>query len=73
MPKMLSSKKVVAVLLREGFIFVSQRGSHGKYRRGLTGKTATVIVPINKREMPIGTLRSIVRQSQLSEEKFFGT
>jgi predicted RNA binding protein YcfA (HicA-like mRNA interferase family) len=66
MPKLLSSTRVVKVLQREGFIFISQRGSHAKFRRA----SATVIVPMAKKEIPQGTLRSIIRQSGLAPEKF---
>ncbi|MGO9763751.1 MAG: type II toxin-antitoxin system HicA family toxin [Solirubrobacteraceae bacterium] len=33
MPKLYSSQEVVKTLQREGFVFVSQRGSHAKYRK----------------------------------------
>jgi predicted RNA binding protein YcfA (HicA-like mRNA interferase family) len=46
------------VLEARGFRFVSQRGSHAKYREG-AGHTATV--PNPKLEVPIGTTRSIIR------------
>jgi predicted RNA binding protein YcfA (HicA-like mRNA interferase family) len=66
MPKLLSSTEVVKALKREGFIFISQRGSHAKYRKG----SATVIVPMAKKEIPHGTLRSIIRQSGLDKFSF---
>jgi predicted RNA binding protein YcfA (HicA-like mRNA interferase family) len=66
MPKLPSSKTVIKILEKEGFIFVSQRGSHAKYRKD----SATVIVPSPKKEIPLGTFKSIVRQSKLSPEKF---
>jgi predicted RNA binding protein YcfA (HicA-like mRNA interferase family) len=66
MPKLPSSKTVIKILEKEGFIFVSQRGSHAKYRKD----SATVIVPSPKKEIPFGTFKSIVRQSKLSPEKF---
>lgn len=66
MPKLLSSKEVVKTLEREGFIFISQRGSHAKYRKD----SLTVIVPMAKKEIPLGTLRSIIRQSGLSKDLF---
>jgi predicted RNA binding protein YcfA (HicA-like mRNA interferase family) len=68
MPKLLSPKATVKILERHGFVFVSQRGSHAKYRKG----AYTVIVPSPKKEIPLGTLRSIIRQSGLSEELFIG-
>ncbi|KKU57219.1 MAG: hypothetical protein UX81_C0042G0010 [Parcubacteria group bacterium GW2011_GWA2_47_12] len=66
MPKLHSSVEVIRVLERNGFVFISQRGSHMKY--GCNGRT--VIVPANRREIPIGTFRSIVRQSGLSDSYF---
>lgn len=69
MPKLLSSNQVVKVLENNGFVFVSQKGSHLKFRKqGVKNKTA--IVPANKREIPIGTLLSIIRQTSLSKEDF---
>ena len=66
MTKLLSSQKIIKVLLNNGFIFISQRGSHQKYRN----EDKTVIVPAQRKEIPIGTLRSIIRQSGLNSDKF---
>jgi predicted RNA binding protein YcfA (HicA-like mRNA interferase family) len=69
MSKLFSSREIVTILLREGFLFISQKGSHAKYRK--TGDVvATVIVPMHKKEIPVGTLRSIIRQAQLPTKKF---
>ena len=69
MPKLLSSKNTVKVLERKGFIFVSQKGSHIKYRKS-GDIVLTVIVPANKKEIPYGTFRYILRQAKLKEEDF---
>lgn len=61
MPKLFSSKEIIKILEQQGFIFVSQKGSHAKYRKGPN----TAIVPVPRKEIPIGTFRSIVRQSGL--------
>ncbi len=66
MPKRYSSKEIEAVLRREGFSFISQRGSHAKFRRD----DRTVIVPAGRKAIPIGTFRSILRQSGLAAEDF---
>ncbi|MBK5275346.1 MAG: type II toxin-antitoxin system HicA family toxin [Desulfuromonadales bacterium] len=66
MPKLYSSRYIIAVLLRHGFYEVSQSGSHKKFYNG----ASTVIVPAGKREIPIGTFLSIVRQSGLSRNDF---
>ena len=69
MPKLFSSDEMIKALRKKGFVFISQRGSHAKFRK--VGKpTLTVIVPANKKEIPFGTLRSIYRQSHLSETDF---
>jgi predicted RNA binding protein YcfA (HicA-like mRNA interferase family) len=66
MPRLYSSAHVVKTLEREGFQFVSQRGSHAKYRKA-GDPVRTVIVPAARKEIPRGTLRSILRQSGLDE------
>ncbi len=70
MPKLRSSREIIRVLERQGFVFISRRGSHLKYRKSRVGKTLTVIVPADKKEIPIGTFRSMLRQSQLTEGNF---
>jgi predicted RNA binding protein YcfA (HicA-like mRNA interferase family) len=67
MARLLSSAEVVEILTAQGFIFVSQKGSHIKYRHG-NGRS--VIVPAGRREMPRSTLGSIIRQSGLPRELF---
>ncbi len=69
MPKLYSSRQIIKVLEQKGFIFISQKGSHIKYRK--TGKpTLTTIIPDNRKEIPEGTFRSILRQSNLTQEDF---
>jgi len=66
MPKPIAARQVVRVLQRKGFFFVSQKGSHAKFRKnGLV-----VIVPLHGKEVPYGTFRSILRQSKLAESDF---
>jgi len=67
MGKLLSSAEVVSLLLAQGFAFISQKGSHLKYR---DDNGHTVIIPAGRREMPRGTLSSIIRQSGLPKELF---
>jgi len=67
MSKLLSSSQIIKVLLKFGFKLVSQRGSHQKYQK----EGYTVIVPSPRKEIPVGTFRSTVRQSGLSLNDFF--
>ncbi|PIR55110.1 type II toxin-antitoxin system HicA family toxin [Candidatus Peregrinibacteria bacterium CG10_big_fil_rev_8_21_14_0_10_36_19] len=69
MPKLYSSKHIIKVLENKGFFFVSQKGSHTKYRKSAKDPL-TVIVPHPKKEIPFGTFRSILRQSNLTEVDF---
>lgn len=69
MSKLYSSNQIIAVLQRKGFIYISQRGSHVKFRR-FSKTILTVIVPASKKEIPIGTFKSILRQAKLTEEDF---
>ncbi len=65
----LKAKEITAILQRHGFTLISQRGSHQKWRHGESGKQ--VIVPYHKgKQLPLGTLRSIVEGSGIGEHEF---
>ena len=69
MPKRPSSDEIVKVLRRHGFVLVSQKGSHAKYRR--TGSPSrTVIVPMGRKNLLVGTFHSIIEQAGLTEDDF---
>ncbi len=60
---------VTRILQRNGFRFVSQRGSHQKWYNSIT--KSQVIVPEHKgKELPRGTLMSIITGSGLNKELF---
>ena len=67
MGRLYSSNNIERVLNSLGFHFVSQKGSHGKFKNP-DGKT--VILPMNKREIPRGTFRSILQQADITEDRF---
>lgn len=69
MPRAYTVKFVVRILESKGFLFVSQNGSHAKYRKS-RGKILTVIVPVHGKDIKYGTLKSILRQSKLNESDF---
>ena len=69
MPKLYSSDEILKVLQTHGFAFVSQNGSHIKYRKP-GNPTLTVIVPADRKQIPSGTFHSILRQSALSKGDF---
>ena len=52
-----------------GFEEVSSKGSHVKFAKVTPLGTYTAIVP-RHREVPVGTLRSILKQAGISPEEF---
>ncbi|MBU6426844.1 type II toxin-antitoxin system HicA family toxin [Patescibacteria group bacterium] len=72
MPRLYSSKHIIKVLTANGFVFVSQRGSHIKYHKISQpgGESATVIIPADRKEVPQGTFASIIRQSGMNKNDF---
>ena len=71
MPKLprISGKEVAGILEVNGFTKVRQRGSLMVLQKRLETTTVTVPVPDHK-ELKMGTLRSIIRQSGLSRSLF---
>lgn len=69
MPKLYSSLEIIKVLQKKGFVYISQKGSHAKFRK-TASPTLTVIVPAGKKEIPLGTFKSILRQASLTEGDF---
>jgi predicted RNA binding protein YcfA (HicA-like mRNA interferase family) len=69
MPKPIPFRIIIKALKRKGFFFVSQTGSHAKYRKS-GNPVLTVIIPIHEKEIRYGTFRSILRQSGLGKEDF---
>ncbi len=69
MPIRLTASQVEKILKSNNFIFISQKGSHKKWKNLKTGKQ--VIVPFHKGKLlPIGTLHSIINGSGLSKSDF---
>ena len=65
----LSGKEVCAILSGRGFTEIRRRGSHIVMQRRLPNRTITGPVP-NHAEIRIGTLQSIIRQSELPRSEF---
>ncbi|MEW6087068.1 MAG: type II toxin-antitoxin system HicA family toxin [bacterium] len=71
MPKLriLSGREVCAILAQHGFQKVRTRGSHIVMQKKIPQSTITVPVPDHK-EIRIGTLQSIIRQSGIPKTEF---
>lgn len=67
MPNIFSSNQIEKILFVLGFRFVSQKGSHAKYKNE---NGNIVILPINKKEIPEGTFRSICKQANITINDF---
>jgi len=63
----LKSREVLKVLFARGFEKVRTSGSHIRLRKG----SLYVTVPFHaNKDIPVGTLRSIIRQADLTPEEF---
>ena len=67
--KVFSGKEVCQILEEHGFKKVRQRGSHVIMQKQIPGSTVTVPIPDHK-EIRIGTLMSIIRQSGIQRNEF---
>ena len=65
----LSFREVKRKLEAAGFVEVSSKGSHIKFAKETADGTYTTIVP-HHREVPVGTLRSILRQAGINPDEF---
>lgn len=69
---LVSSQALIKALLKDGFQprGKSRRGSHQALVKALpNGRKLIAIVPLGKREIPPGTLSSILRQAQIPRER----
>jgi predicted RNA binding protein YcfA (HicA-like mRNA interferase family) len=57
----MSSREVIRRLLDDGWFEVAQVGSHVQFKHA--AKTGRVTVPHPKRDIPVGTLKSIEKQA----------
>ncbi|MCZ0941477.1 MAG: type II toxin-antitoxin system HicA family toxin, partial [Gammaproteobacteria bacterium] len=67
--RVLSGRQVCQILASHGFAEVRRRGSHVIMQKVSADSTTTVPVP-DHRELRVGTLMSIIRQSGLTRAEF---
>ncbi len=67
--RVLSGHDACKLLEDNGFVRDRQKGDHVTYQKKGIGTTYSVQVPMH-REIAIGTLRSIIRQSALPRQLF---
>ncbi len=69
MPKRFTAYQLEKILKTNGFLLISQKGSHRKWKNTQTGEQ--VIVPHHGgRELPVGTSNSIIKGSGLGKSVF---
>ena len=64
-PPVLSGRKLVKIFKKMGYEKISQRGSHIKMRNS---ETESVIIIPDHKEVDRWTLKTILRQAEISEE-----
>lgn len=57
----MTSQKIIARLKAEGWILVNTKGSHQQFKH--PKKKGRVTVPHPKKDLPIGTVKSIAKQA----------
>ena len=67
--RVLSGREICQILSQHGFKEIRQRGSHIIIQKKTEDSTITIPVPDHK-EIRIGTLSSIIRQSKLERTVF---
>jgi predicted RNA binding protein YcfA (HicA-like mRNA interferase family) len=64
----LRPKQVIAALVQAGFILKRQTGSHAILYKPDIRRPVTI--PTHTKDLPIGTLRAIIRQANLTLDEF---
>ena len=64
--KHMDSKKLIKLLFQDGWIHVATRGSHWQFKH--PKKKGKVTVPHPKRDMPMGTVKSVLKQAELKKK-----
>jgi predicted RNA binding protein YcfA (HicA-like mRNA interferase family) len=72
MPKLrrATAEETIRALERLGFTQARQRGSHVILKRPSGDGERICVVPLHRRRLAIGTLRSILRQADVTPDEF---
>ena len=66
----LSGKELCRILVKDGFVFVRQTGSHRIYQKTSEDETITIPVPVHSNmSLKKGTLHAILKKARISREK----
>jgi len=72
MPKLpvIDDRRLIRILKLEGFTETRQKGSHLSLHKVTPEGIRLVVVPV-RRDIPRGTLKSILRKAGISRDRFF--
>lgn len=59
----MDSRQLIAMIMKDGWVLINARGSHYQFRH--PEKPGRVTVPHPKRDLPKGTVHSILKQAGL--------
>lgn len=62
-----TSKKIIKLLIEKGFVFDRASGSHQIYM--LPDRSKRVVVPMHNKDLPKGTLISILKQADIDKSE----
>lgn len=65
-----SSKDIEKILYRHGFVLSRQKESHQQFVGMIRGEKRRVTVIANQKSFALGTFKSMIRQSGLSQEEY---
>ncbi len=61
----MDSRALIKLLEKDGWVMVATRGSHHQFKH--PQKVGRVTVPHPKKDLPIGTVKSVIKQAGLKE------
>lgn len=68
MPKTATPQQIIRILKRAGFVHKRTKGSHYIFQHPATKRR--IIVSLHHKDLPKGTLHSILKSAEISEEDF---
>jgi len=61
----MKSSDIIKLLEKDGWYMVAQKGSHRQYKHNY--KPGRVTIPHPKKDLPVGTVKSIFKQAGLED------
>ena len=67
----INAKRTLKAFLKMGFEVKNQSGTHVIVTWVVNGEKKTFPIPLHHKEIPIGTIRDILKQAGITREEFF--